>query len=191
MNTWKPPTKKKDEGKPQADTKPPKSSESEKPQENPNKPKESLKGTEGTGNSGSVDRTANLENIKDFAKGNKKFNEVLDDYAFIYGDIVKSNKVWSWQDDFVGKLNSDQRSMIKQRALELHSDIPTIQVKKIPRLKFGYADFKGAGAVLHEDVLPKDLWKATEVVQFKWLNARLPNKVQPEEQFVTIMRKAD
>ncbi|UOK62307.1 HNH endonuclease [Paenibacillus sp. FSL k6-2145] len=182
MNTWKPPTKKKDEGKLQADTKPPKSSEPEKPQESP-------KGTEGTGNSGSVDRTANLENIKDFAKGNKKFNEVLDDYALIYGDIVKLNKVWSWQDDFVGKLNSDQRSMIKQRALELHSDIPTIQVKKIPGLKFGYADFKRAGAVLHEDVLPKDLWKATDAVQFKWLNDRLPNKVQPEGTTWNIMKK--
>ncbi|OPG94627.1 hypothetical protein B2I21_30430, partial [Chryseobacterium mucoviscidosis] len=50
--TWKPPTKKKDEGKPQADTKPPKSSEPEKPQENPktNKPKDDPEGTEGTGN---------------------------------------------------------------------------------------------------------------------------------------------
>ncbi|MGP3784332.1 hypothetical protein [Paenibacillus sp. 1A_MP2] len=52
MNIWKPPTKKKDEGKPQGDTKPPKSSEPEKPQENPktNKPKDDPEGTEGTGN---------------------------------------------------------------------------------------------------------------------------------------------
>ncbi|PWW43207.1 MULTISPECIES: hypothetical protein [Paenibacillus] len=49
VNTWKPPTKKKDEGKPQADTKPPKSSEPEKPEENTNKPKDKLEGTEGTG----------------------------------------------------------------------------------------------------------------------------------------------
>ncbi|MGP3784347.1 hypothetical protein [Paenibacillus sp. 1A_MP2] len=49
VNTWKPPTKKKDEGKPQADTKPPKSSETKKPEENTNKPKDKLEGTEGTG----------------------------------------------------------------------------------------------------------------------------------------------
>ena len=52
VNTWKPsPTKKKDKGKPQADTKPPKSSEPEKPEENPktNKTKDNPEGTEGTG----------------------------------------------------------------------------------------------------------------------------------------------
>lgn len=49
VNTWKPPTKKKDEGKHQADTKPPKSSETKKPEENTNKPKDKLEGTEGTG----------------------------------------------------------------------------------------------------------------------------------------------
>ncbi|MET3940623.1 hypothetical protein ABIC22_003435 [Paenibacillus sp. PvP094] len=52
VNSWKPSTsKKKDEGKPQADTKPPKSSEPEKSQENPNtnKPKDDPEGTEGTG----------------------------------------------------------------------------------------------------------------------------------------------
>ncbi|WCF06479.1 HNH endonuclease [Paenibacillus thiaminolyticus] len=125
-------------------------------------------------------RTANLENIKEFAKGNKKFENVLDDYALIYGDIVKSNKPWSWQDDFIGRLSSNQRKMIKERALELHPDIPKVEVKKIEGLKFGYADFKKAGVVLHEDVLPKELWKATDDVQFKWLNDRLPNKVQPE-----------
>ncbi|WP_405153398.1 hypothetical protein [Paenibacillus sp. FSL K6-0108] len=49
MNTWKPPTKKKDDVKPQADTKPPKSSKPEKPEQNTNKPKDKLEGTEGTG----------------------------------------------------------------------------------------------------------------------------------------------
>lgn len=55
MNTWKPsPSKKKDDVKPQADTKPPKSSEPEKPEENTNKPKDNPEGTEGTGNASST-----------------------------------------------------------------------------------------------------------------------------------------
>ncbi|WP_427050548.1 hypothetical protein, partial [Paenibacillus sp. TC-CSREp1] len=41
VNTWKPSTKKKDKGEPQANT--------NKPEENPNKPKDNSKGTEGTG----------------------------------------------------------------------------------------------------------------------------------------------
>lgn len=49
VNTWKPSTKKKDKGEPQADAKPPKSPETNKPEENPNKPKDNSKGTEGTG----------------------------------------------------------------------------------------------------------------------------------------------
>ncbi|MGO4533228.1 DNA/RNA non-specific endonuclease [Paenibacillus sp. 2TAF8] len=49
VNTWKPSTKKRDKGEPQANTKPPKSPETNKPEENPNKPKDNSKGTEGTG----------------------------------------------------------------------------------------------------------------------------------------------
>ncbi|WP_236736028.1 MULTISPECIES: HNH endonuclease [Bacillus cereus group] len=30
------------------------------------------------------------------------------------------------------------------------------------------------------DVLPKELWLEKDDVQFRWLNERLPNKVQPE-----------
>ncbi|TQR38690.1 HNH endonuclease signature motif containing protein [Brevibacillus brevis] len=133
--------------------------------------------TKGTGD---VTRKPNHENIQEFVKGNKKFDEVLDDYALIYGDIVKSNKYWSWADDFVGKLNADQRKMIKDRALELHPEIPHVEVKKVEGLKFGYADFEGAGLVIVQDKLPKHLWLATDAEQFKWLNDRLPGKVQPE-----------
>ncbi|QBQ07167.1 HNH endonuclease [Sporosarcina pasteurii] len=123
---------------------------------------------------------SNLENIEGFVKGTKKFDDVLDDYALIYGDIVKANRPWSWQDDFIGKLTANQRKRIKERALELHSEIPKIEVKKVEGLKFGYADFKGADVVLFDDVLPRELWLATDDVQFKWLNNRLPGKVQPE-----------
>uniref|UniRef100_UPI001CF76D1C HNH endonuclease signature motif containing protein n=1 Tax=Paenibacillus massiliensis TaxID=225917 RepID=UPI001CF76D1C len=133
--------------------------------------------TEGTGE---AQREPNHENIQEFVKGNKKFDEVLDDYALIYGEIVKSNKYWSWADDFVGKLSADQRKKIKDRALELNTDIPHIEVKKVEGLKFGYADFEGAGLVIVQDKLPKHLWLATDEDQFKWLNDRLPNKVQPE-----------
>lgn len=125
-------------------------------------------------------RKPNKENIEEFVKGNKKFEEVLDDYSLIYGEIVNSNKPWSWQDNFIGKLSGRQRKMIKERALELHPEIPQVKVEKIKGLKFGYADFKEAGVVLFTDVLPKELWLAKDDAQFRWLNERLPNKVQPE-----------
>lgn len=125
-------------------------------------------------------RKPDLESIEEFVKGNKKFEDVLDDYALIYGELVKSNKPWSWQDDFIGKISAGRRKIIKERALGLYPDIPTIEVQKVKGLKFGYADFKGAGVVLSKDVLPERLWLATDREQFNWLNERLPNKIQPE-----------
>ncbi|MED1436628.1 hypothetical protein [Bacillus mycoides] len=86
-------------------------------------------------------RKQNTENIEEFVKCNKKFEEVLDDYSLIYGEIVNSNKPWSWQDNFIGKLSGRQRRMIKERALELHPEIPQVEVEKIKGLKFEYADF--------------------------------------------------
>ncbi|MGP3784344.1 MULTISPECIES: hypothetical protein [unclassified Paenibacillus] len=105
VNTWKPSaTKKKDEGKPQADTKPPKSSETKKPEENTNKPKDKLEGTEGTGKGGSGSKPPYLKNIDDFLSGNKKFDEVLDDYAKHYVDIINI-KGWSWEKSIQGGAN--------------------------------------------------------------------------------------
>ncbi|MCM3539099.1 hypothetical protein [Priestia endophytica] len=89
-------------------------------------------------------RKPDLESIEEFVKGNKKFEDVLDDYALIYGELVKSNKYWSWQDDFIGKISAGRRKRIKERALGLYPDIPTIEVQKVKGLKFRYADFKGA-----------------------------------------------
>ena len=43
---------------------------------------------------------ANLKNIDDFINGNKKFDEVIEDYAKIYKKHVDSNKPWSWDELF-------------------------------------------------------------------------------------------
>lgn len=45
-----------------------------------------------------------------------------------------------------------------------------VKVTKVDGMKFGFADFKGAG-VVHETVeLPDKLWKASDAEQFKWLD---------------------
>ncbi len=179
VNTWKPPTKKKDKGKPQADTKPPKSSELEKPEENPNtnKPKESSKGTEGTGKGDSGSKQPHLRNIDDFLSGNKKFDEVLDDYAKHYVEMINI-KGWSWEKSIQGgaNLTARQRKLIRNKAEELKL-IPKIEVKKVKGMLYGFADFEGAGVVVHTDHLPKELWKKGDTEQFNWLNKNLPEDI--------------
>ena len=44
----------------------------------------------------------NLKNIDDFINGNKKFDEVIEDYAKVYKEHVDSNKPWSWDDSIPG-----------------------------------------------------------------------------------------
>ncbi|MDQ0718860.1 hypothetical protein QF049_000121 [Paenibacillus sp. W4I10] len=176
VNTWKPsPSKKKDEGKPQADTKPPKSSEPEKP--NTNKPKENTEGTEGTGKGDSGSKPPHLRNIDNFLSGNKKFDEVLHDYAKHYVEIINI-KGWSWEKSIQGgaNLTAKQRKMIRNKAEELKL-IPKIEVKKVKGMRYGFADFEGAGVVVHTDHLPKELWKKGDTEQFNWLNKNLPEDI--------------
>lgn len=62
--------------------------------------------------------------------------------------------------------------MIKERALK-DGLIPTVKVTPVEGMKYGFADFKGANLV-HESVeLPAELWKASDKVQFDWLNKKI------------------
>lgn len=40
----------------------------------------------------------NLRNIDNFINGNKKFDEVIEDYARVYKHHADLNKPWSWDD---------------------------------------------------------------------------------------------
>lgn len=75
------------------------------------------------------------------------------------------------------KLTATQRALIKQKA-EILGLIPKITVTKVPGLKYGFADFEGAGVVVHVDELPKSLWLKKDGPQFEWLDARLPDNVR-------------
>ncbi|SDL47038.1 A nuclease of the HNH/ENDO VII superfamily with conserved WHH [Paenibacillus sp. OK060] len=52
-----------------------------------------------------------------------------------------------------------------------------IEVKKVEGMRYGFADFEGAGVVVHRDYLPKDLWKKGDTDQFNWLNKNLPKDI--------------
>jgi len=121
---------------------------------------------------------ASLDNINDFVLGKKKFEEVLDDYAKLYVEVINI-KNWSWKKNILGgtKLTATQRALIKQKAEELGL-IPKITVTKVPGLKYGFADFEGAGVVIHVDELPESLWLKKDEPQFAWLDARLPDNVR-------------
>ncbi|WP_256716453.1 HNH endonuclease signature motif containing protein, partial [Paenibacillus odorifer] len=95
----------------------------------------------------------------------------LDDMANMYADNVKSNKKWSWLKSVPDgdKLSIKEKKAIKDAAIS-QGLIPKVNVTKVEGMKFGFADFKGAG-VVHESVeLPDKLWKASDAEQFKWLD---------------------
>src|SRR5699024_7140622 len=54
----------------------------------------------------------NLKNIDDFINGNKKFDEVIEDYATVYKEHVDLNKPWSWDDTIPG---GDSLSPVQKR----------------------------------------------------------------------------
>ncbi|WP_339291689.1 HNH endonuclease [Paenibacillus sp. FSL W8-0187] len=134
----------------------------------------SKSGSGGTGNA----EKAFLDNINDFVLDKKKFEEVLDDYAKHYVEVINI-KNWSWKKNIPGgtKLTATQRALIKQRAEDL-ALIPKITVIKVPGLKYGFADFEGAGVVIHADELPESLWLKKDDAQFSWLDERLPDNVR-------------
>ena len=112
-----------------------------------------------------------LKNIYDFIAGNKSFEDVLDDYSRIYGEMIRSNKSWSWDEDVLGAdiLTASQKAKIKQNAID-KGIIPNVKVTKVEGMKFGFADFEGAGVVADTKYLPKDLWLKSDIEQFKWLD---------------------
>lgn len=138
------------------------------------KPKDNQEGPEGTVKPEKV----SLDNINDFVLGKKKFEEIIDDYAKLYVEVINI-KNWSWKKNIPGgtKLTATQRALIKQKA-EILGLIPKITVTKVPGLKYGFADFEGAGVVVHVDELPKSLWLKKDGPQFEWLDARLPDNVR-------------
>ncbi|HDR6269056.1 HNH endonuclease [Bacillus thuringiensis] len=135
-------------------------------------------GVKGTGNRNKTASEVNLNNIDDFINGTKNFDDVLDDYARHYIEVIDI-KNWSWANNIKGgnKLTSNKRKMIKQRAEELGL-IPKVEVKKVEGMRYGFADFEGLGLVVHKDELPKDLWLKRDVEQFDWLNNRLPEDIR-------------
>ncbi len=123
------------------------------------------------------DLSVSLNNIDEFILGNKTFEDVQDDYARIYADIVNSNKMWSWEEDIKGaeKISKDQKGYIKARAVE-NKLIPKVEVKKVEGMKYGFADFGSAGLVKETRDLPEEMWKLNNKKQFKWLNEQIGGK---------------
>ena len=88
-----------------------------------------------------------------------------------YARVVSSNKIWSWAEDFPGgaDLTAAQRKAIRLNAIDqgLIPDVPFKLGTKFP-------DFEAAGLVHKVESLPEWLWKASDMAQFDWLDARLP-----------------
>jgi hypothetical protein len=116
----------------------------------------------------------NLRNIDDFINGNKKFDEVIEDYAKVYKEHVDLNKPWSWDDTIPGgdSLSSAQKRKIKEMAIE-KGHIPEIKVTKADGMRYGFADFASAGVVEETVQLPERFWKLSDKEQFKWLDEQI------------------
>lgn len=123
-----------------------------------------------------VDEEGEKSAIDEFIAGERPFDAVvLDEYVEVYSSMINENVAnWSWNKDIPGgnKLSQKQRATIRQKAIEVKA-IPSVEIKKVKGLKYGYADFMGAGLVKVRYVLPKELWKADDKTQFDWLNNKL------------------
>ncbi len=126
-----------------------------------------------TGKSKGVNEN-NLRNIDDFINGNKKFDEVIEDYAEVYKEHVNFNKPWSWDDTIPGgdSLSSAQKRKIKEMAIE-KGHIPEIKVSKVDGMRYGFADFSSVGVVEETIQLPERFWKLSDKEQFKWLDEQI------------------
>ena len=107
-------------------------------------------GVKGTGNRSKTASEVNLNNIADFINGTKNFDDVLDDYAKIYSETVKSNSRWQWDED--------------------------IRINKIDGKSI--ANFKGAGVVKETVQLPEDMWKISDKQQFEWLDPKIGGRIE-------------
>jgi hypothetical protein len=126
----------------------------------------------GAGNKG-VSST-NFKNIDDFLNGIKKFDEVIDDYAKVYKERIESNKPWSWDDTIPGgdSLSSAQKRKIKELAVS-KGHIPEIKINKVDGMRYGFADFAGAGVVEKTVILPERFWGLSDKEQFRWLDEQI------------------
>lgn len=94
----------------------------------------------------------------------------LDNAAAKYGEMIGSNKPWSWADDFgPARFTAGERARIRQAAIE-RGLVPEVAMKPGTR----YPDFAAAGLVRRVDHLPQNLWTAGDKAQFDWLDARVP-----------------
>lgn len=59
------------------------------------------------------------DNIDAFIEGKKPFEEVINDYAELYADVVNKNVKWSWKKSIKGGryLDEPQKTLIRQRAV--------------------------------------------------------------------------
>ena len=106
-----------------------------------------------------VGETTRIERLKNFAAGNCSFDDVLPDFVDEYVEAVNSNKPWSWRKNIASgdALTLQQRSVIKRHAIE-RGLLPDVKVTPVDGIKYGFADFRGAGMVEEAVDLPKDLW---------------------------------
>ncbi|HEL1613163.1 TPA: hypothetical protein TXL52_001231 [Streptococcus suis] len=51
--------------------------------------------------------------------------------------------------------------------------LPDVKVIPVDGIKYGFADFKGAGLVEEAVDLPKDLWLKSDAEQFIWLDEQI------------------
>ena len=79
-----------------------------------------------------------------------------------YAELVNSNETWQWNE--IGKkIKPSEQEAIRKLARELEL-VPTVPVDKVTR----FADFSKFAV---EDIpLPKELWNATDAVQFRALD---------------------
>lgn len=119
-----------------------------------------------------------IKNIDEFIRGNKSFDDVLDDYAKLYADNVNSNLDWSWNKSIPNgqNLSVKQKRLIKQRAVE-NKYIPDIKITKVEGMRYGFADFETAGVVKETKYLPEEMWKMSDAEQFKWLDEQIGGTV--------------
>ncbi|MED3687903.1 hypothetical protein P4534_03500 [Peribacillus butanolivorans] len=65
-----------------------------------------------------------------------------------------------------------QKRLIKEQAIS-DGHIPQITVNKVAGMRYGFADFSGAGLVEETVYLLEDFWKLSDRKQFTWLVNKL------------------
>ncbi|MGJ8729586.1 HNH endonuclease, partial [Listeria aquatica] len=117
---------------------------------------------------------ANVNLIDDFVNGKASFDDALQSYSQKYAEIVSKNEKWSWNKSIPGgeNLSIKQKKLIKEMAVN-EGLIPDVKVTPVENMKYGFADFKGAGVVEETIDLPKDLWLKSDKEQFDWLNEQI------------------